>query len=498
MLNNLIAIKIKNRIKLIEKAIKNPIEYQNKILIKNIEYSKTTLFGNKHNFNRIKNYNDFKDQVPLSDYEKLKQYIELAIKYKRDILWPGTIKWFAKSSGTTTNKSKFIPITNESLKLCHFKAGKDMLSLYLHNNPNSKILKGKSLMIGGSTNINKIKYSYSGDLSAIIIKNLPIWVQLKRLPSIKTALLEDWEKKITNIIEESCNQNITNISGVPSWMAVIINQLMDKMDVKCLTDIWPNLELYMHGGISFQNYRKSFEHYINKREINYMELYNASEGFFGIQNQKKKSDLLLLIDHGIFYEFIPIRNGQEKEEDIISLENVQINKIYAMVITTNGGLWRYKIGDTIRFTSIKPYKIKISGRTQSFINAFGEELNEDVANLAIEYASNKTNSIVSEYTAGPLFFSNKTGAHEWLIEFHKKPNNLEKFIDLLDKKLKTLNSDYDAKRSNNILLKNPIVNIVEKDFFYISLKRKNKIGGQNKIQRLHNNRVFLDELIKKL
>tara|TARA_B100000530_G_scaffold336266_1_gene290497 strand:- start:5298 stop:6794 length:1497 start_codon:yes stop_codon:yes gene_type:complete len=498
MLNNLIAIKIKNRIKLIERAIKNPIEYQNKILIKNIEYSKTTLFGDKHNFNKIKNYNDFKDQVPLSDYEKLKQYIELAIKHKHDILWPGKIKWFAKSSGTTNNKSKFIPITNESLKSCHFKAGKDMLSLYLQNNPNSKILKGKSLMIGGSTNINKIKYSYSGDLSAIIIKNLPIWVQLKRLPSIKTALLEDWEKKITNIIEESFNQNITNISGVPSWMAVIINQLMDKMDVKCLTDIWPNLELYMHGGISFQNYRKSFENYINKREINYMELYNASEGFFGIQNQKEKSDLLLLIDHGIFYEFIPIENGQEKEEDIVSLENVQINKIYAMVITTNGGLWRYKIGDTIRFTSIKPYKIKISGRTQSFINAFGEELNEDVANLAIEYASNKTNSIVSEYTAGPLLFSNKTGAHEWLIEFQKKPNNLEKFIHLLDKKLKILNSDYDAKRSNDILLKTPIVKIVEKNFFYISLKRKNKIGGQNKIQRLHNNRIFLDELIKKL
>jgi hypothetical protein len=254
----------------------------------------------------------------------------------------------------------------------------------------------------------------------------------------------------------------------------------------------------MHGGISFQNYRKSFENYINKREINYMELYNASEGFFGIQNQKEKSDLLLLIDHGIFYEFIPLENGQEKEEDIISLENVQINKIYAMVITTNGGLWRYKIGDTIRFTSIKPYKIKISGRTQSFINAFGEELNEDVANLAIEYASNKTNSIVSEYTAGPLLFSNKTGAHEWLIEFQKKPNNLEKFIHLLDKKLKILNSDYDAKRSNDILLKTPIVKIVEKNFFYISLKRKKKIGGQNKIQRLHNNRIFLDELIKKL
>ena len=498
MLNNLIAIKIKNRIKLIERAVKNPIEYQNKILIKNIEYSKTTLFGNKHNFNKIKNYNDFKEQVPLSDYDKLKQYIELAIKHKHDILWPGQIKWFAKSSGTTNNKSKFIPITNESLQLCHFKAGKDMLSLYLRNNPNSKILKGKSLMIGGSTSINKFKYSYSGDLSAIIIKNLPIWVQLKRLPSIKTALLEDWEKKITNIIEESCNQNITNISGVPSWMAVIINQLMDKMDVTCLTDIWPNLELYMHGGISFQNYRKSFNYYINKREINYMELYNASEGFFGIQDQKEKSDLLLLINHGIFYEFIPIEKGQEKEEDVISLENVQINTIYAMVITTNGGLWRYKIGDTIRFTSIKPYKIKISGRTQSFINSFGEELNEDVANLAIEYASNKTNSIVNEYTAGPLFFSDKTGAHEWLIEFQKKPNNLEKFINLLDEKLKILNSDYDAKRNNDILLKNPIVKIVEKDFFYISLKRQNKIGGQNKIQRLHNNRLFLDELIKKL
>ena len=498
MLNNLIAIKIKNRIKLIERAIQNPIECQNKILINNIKYAKTTFFGDEHHFNIIENYSDFKDKVPLSDYLKLKGYIELSIKYKRDILWPGKIKWFAKSSGTTTHQSKFIPITKESLKLCHFKAGKDMLSLYLQNNPNSKILEGKSLMIGGSTNLNQFKYSYSGDLSAIIIKNLPIWVQIKRLPSMKTALLEDWEKKITNIIQESQNQNITNISGVPSWMAVIINQLMDKMNVTCLTDIWPNLELYMHGGISFQNYRKSFEHYINKKNINYMELYNASEGFFGIQNQKGKSDLLLLIDHGIFYEFIPIENGEEKEDEIISLENVQINKIYSMVITTNGGLWRYRIGDTIKFTSLIPYKIKISGRTQSFINSFGEELNEDVANLAIEYASNQTNSIVNEYTAGPLFFSDKTGSHEWMIEFQQKPKNLKKFIYLLDEKLKSLNSDYEAKRNNNILLKSPIIRIVDNNFFYLFLKRKNKIGGQNKIQRLHNNRFFLEELIKTL
>ena len=498
MLNSLISIKIKNRIKLIHESIENPILCQNKILQHNVRFSKNTLFGKNHNFNKIEHYSHFIKMIPLYDYNTIKRYIDISMDYKSDILWPGKIKWFAKSSGTTNNQSKFIPITNESLRLCHFKAGKDMLSLYFQNNPNSKILKGKSLMIGGSTNVNKSKYSYVGDLSAIIIKNLPIWVQIKRLPSIKTALLENWEKKIQQIITESLNQNITSISGVPSWMAIIINQLMTKMDIKCLTEIWPNIELYMHGGVSFENYKESFNNYINKKPIHYLELYNASEGFFGIQNEMNKSDLLLLINHGIFYEFIPIEDGQEKEEEIIPLESVKVNQIYSMVITTNGGLWRYRIGDTIRFTSLAPYKIKIAGRTQSFINAFGEELNEDIANKAIQYAAKETGSIVNEYTAAPLFFSNKTGCHEWIIEFKKNPIDIKIFTNILDEKLKNLNSDYDLKRRNNLLLMQPCIHVMETNFFYIFLKKNNRIGGQNKIQRLHNNRFFIEQLIKQI
>tara|TARA_B100000902_G_C27283933_1_gene903363 strand:- start:573 stop:2069 length:1497 start_codon:yes stop_codon:yes gene_type:complete len=498
MLNNLLSIKIKNRIKLIEKAIKNPIEYQDKILNKHISIAKNTIIGKQYSFDQIKTYNHFKKNIPLFDYNLLENFINRIKKQEQNILWPGKIQWFAKSSGTTNTKSKFIPITNDSLNDNHFKAGKDMLSLYLNNYPENKVLKGKSLMIGGSKKINKISNYYSGDLSAIIIKNLPIWVQLKRLPSMKTALLDDWEEKITHMIQEIKNKNITSISGVPSWTLIIIRQIMKEMNKNCLTEIWPNLELYIHGGVSFEHYKSSFNHYINKKHINYLEIYNASEGFFAIQDEPKKSDLLLLVDYGIFYEFIAMDNGELKHDNIIPLEGVKLNQIYSMVISTNGGLWRYQIGDTIQFTSLQPYKIKICGRTKSFINVFGEELNEHNTNTAIQYACEKTNSIVNEYIAGPIFFNDKTGGHEWFIDFKIKPINLKKFILFLDNKLKKLNSDYEAKRNKDILLKKPIVNVLEKDFFYRYLKSQNRIGGQNKIQRLHNDRKFLSEIIQKL
>ncbi|MBF26175.1 MAG: hypothetical protein CMP49_06690 [Flavobacteriales bacterium] len=498
MLNKLLSIKIENRIKLIEKVIQNPIQYQNKILRQNIDFAKNTIIGKKYNFNKITNYTHFKNNIPLFNYELLQNFITQMKIQKKNVLWPGTIKWFAKSSGTTNNKSKFIPISKESLHDNHFKAGKDMLSLYLNNYPASQFLKGKSLMIGGSQKINRFSNYYSGDLSAIIIKNLPIWVQLKRSPSMKTALLDDWEKKITYIIKEAKNKNITSISGVPSWTLIIIKKIMQDLDVKCLSDIWPNLELYMHGGVSFQNYRESFNYCINKKNINYLELYNASEGFFAIQNEYNKTDLLLLLNHGIFYEFIPLKNGEFNYNSIIPLEDVKLNQIYSMTISTNGGLWRYQIGDTVKFTSLKPYKIKIVGRTKSFINVFGEELNENNANQAIEYACRKTNAILNEYTAGPIFFDDHSGAHEWFIDFNIHPTDLNKFTHHLDSKLKMLNSDYEAKREKNILLKKPKINILQKNFFLNYLKSKNKIGGQNKIQRLHNDRKNLSEIIQKI
>lgn len=498
IINNLLSIKIKNRIKLIQKAIQNPIEYQEKILKKNIKSACNTVFGEEHRFKKITNYREYQNLIPISDYEAFKKYIFHAQKNTKNILWPGRVNWFAKSSGTTQEKSKFIPITQESLKMCHFKAGKDMLSMYLNNYPNSKILNGKSLMIGGSTSINKIKSFYSGDLSAIIISNLPAWVQIKRAPSIKTALLNDWSKKIKQIIEETYQQNITSISGVPSWTIIILNELIKKHGIHCLTECWPNLELYMHGGISFNNYQNTFNNYFKRKKINYLELYNASEGFFGIQNEPNKSDLLLLINHGVFYEFIPIESGLEQAEKIISLKDVQLNVVYAMVISTNGGLWRYKIGDTIRFTSTTPYKIKIHGRLKSFINAFGEELHVDNANQAIHYACKKTNAIAQEYIAAPFFYSDKSGCHEWVIEFTLPPNDIIKFNHILDKKLKELNSDYEAKRFKSILLKQPKIHIARKNFFYNVLKTQNKIGGQNKIKRLYNDRKFIEEVIEKL
>ncbi|MDC0189591.1 GH3 auxin-responsive promoter family protein, partial [Flavobacteriales bacterium] len=424
LINNLLSIKLKNRIKLIQKEIDNPIGHQKKILISHITYAKDTLFGKKHHFNRINNYSDFKKHVPITDYSEFKKYIDLAKQKNKNIIWPGITKWFAKSAGTSNNKSKFIPITDASLKNCHFKAGKDMLSMYLNQHPKSKILKGKSLMIGGSTNINKIDSYFFGDLSGIIIQNLPIWVQLKRLPNIKTALLEDWEKKIENIINETINQNITSISGVPSWTQIILDKLLKKTGATNLNDIWPNLELYMHGGISFKNYRNNFELYTNCNSLHFLEIYNASEGFFGIQNEPLKSDLLLLINHGVFYEFTPIKNGEEIINNTVPIEDVEIGQIYTMIISTNGGLWRYKMGDTIKFTSTNPYKIKIAGRTTSFINAFGEELIVSDANAAIQYACNQTNSIVNEYIAGPRFYDNKSGCHEWIIEFKKTPKNI--------------------------------------------------------------------------
>ena len=498
IINNLLSIKIKKRIHLIQKAIENPIEYQDQILKSHISCAKNTLFGKQYDFHSIKSYTEFKNKVPINNYEDLKQYIEQTKKNGNNILWPGKVKWFSKSSGTTNNKTKFIPITKHSLHNNHFEAGKDMLAIYLNNFSSSKLLNGKSLMIGGSTSIDKFNSYYAGDLSAIIIKNLPFWVQLKRSPSLKTALLSNWEKKIDYIVNETIKSNITSISGVPSWTLIVINKLLNKTGASCISDIWPNIELYMHGGVNFDNYQDSFNTLIYKKSINYLNLYNASEGFFGIQYYANQNDLLLLVHRGIFYEFIPIESGEEQNDQIVSLKNVKKNQIYSMVISTNGGLWRYKIGDTIKFTSLQPYKIEIVGRIQSFINAFGEELNVYHANQAINYAAKKTNATVSEYIAAPFFYQDKSGCHEWIVEFEKMPNCIIKFQQFLDQKLKLLNSDYELKRDGDILIKKPIIHPVRKNFFYSIMKKEKKIGGQNKIKRLHNNRNFIENLVKNI
>ena len=497
IINNIIATTIKKRIKSIDQHIQNPIESQNNILKFNIKYAENTKFGKDHCFKKILNYSDYRNLIPIKSYEDILHYIKLTQTNKKNILWPGNIRWFAKSSGTTQNRSKYIPVTNQSLYNNHYKAGKDMLALYLEKNPKSNILKGKSLMVGGSTSINVLNNYSTGDLSAILIKNLPIWVQLKRLPSLKNALLDDWDSKIDKIILECQNANVTSLSGVPSWTIIIINKLLSINKQQNLSEIWPNLELYMHGGVDFNNYKTTFNNFFQKK-INYLETYNASEGFFGIQNELTKSDMLLLINHGIFYEFMPIIKGGEIPEETISLQDVKLNISYALILSTNGGLWRYKIGDTIKFTSLDPYKIKITGRLYSFINAFGEEMDVDNANQAIKFACLKTKASVNEFIAAPYFFTNKTGCHEWIIEFKKAPESIKNFRYYLDKKIQEINSDYEAKRYKNILIKEPILHEVKNNFFYNLFKKENKIGGQNKIKRLYNDRNFIEFLLKKL
>ncbi|OUV54705.1 MAG: hypothetical protein CBC73_03990 [Flavobacteriales bacterium TMED113] len=495
--NSITTWSLKKRITRINSFFKDPVNIQNNVLKKLIEKAKDTEWGKKHRFKSIKNYEEFKSIVPIVKYENITNYIQKMKEGKPDVLWPGNISFFAKSSGTTNDRSKYIPITNESLNHSHLRAGKDMLSIYINLFPDSKIFNGKSLMVGGSKSLGKERNYIVGDLSSILISNLPIWTTFMRTPSIETALMSDWEKKMEKIADEAIDQNISSMSGVPSWTMVLLRKVLQKTGKSKICEVWPNLELYMHGGISMQPYKKEFDEVIGKK-INYLEIYNASEGFFGIQNYLDDSSLLLMLDYGIFYEFIPIVNNEQKVDKITSIEGVKLNVNYAMVISTNGGLWRYNIGDTIIFTSLKPYKIKISGRTKHFINAFGEELMVSNTDLAIQIACEKMKCKIKDYTAAPKFLKNSSGCHEWIIDFEKIPENKELFTDLLDKEIRAINSDYDAKRYKDILLKKPIIHFCDNNFFYEWLKKNKKIGGQNKVPRLSNSRDKLEDLLKYL
>jgi hypothetical protein len=430
--------------------------------------------------------------VPISNYNDFKTDIDRLRKGETNILWPTKSKWFAKSAGTSSTKSKFIPVTQESLMDCHFKGGKDMLSLYCNNYPRTKIFGGKSVIMGGSHEPSLTKQTKEGDLSAIIVENLPFWVNMHQTPNKKIRLMYDFEKKIESMANIVAKKDVTNISGVPSWILVLFNQIIKNTGAKNMQEIWPNMELYMHGGINFCPYKPQFQHHF-PNSINYLETYNASEGFFGIQDQKNSSEMLLMLDYGIFYEFIPMDNFSN--ENAIPIWEVQQDKNYAMVISTNAGLWRYLIGDTITFTNIKPYRIKITGRINQFINAFGEELIIENAITALNTACKKTDSIIKEFTAAPLYMNKKNkGTHEWYIEFSKEPSNKETFLQILDNQLKKLNSDYEAKRHKNMALSSPILNIVEKDFFYNWMKKNNRLGRQFKIPRLSNDRKIIDSM----
>ena len=498
LFNSIASWFLKKRIHQMELFIKYPIEVQKELLDTLIKNARETEIGKLYDFKSIKNYHSFKNRVPIVDYDKIENLINRSRKGEQNIFWPSQIKWFAKSSGTTNSKSKFIPVSNESLEDCHYKAGKDMLSIYFNNNEDSQLLSGKSLRLGGSRELYNDNNTYFGDLSAIIIDNLPFWAELSSTPSHKVSLMSEWESKMKAIIKEAIPENVTSLAGVPSWMLVLLNNLIKKTNKNNILEIWPNLEVYFHGGINFNPYKSEYQKLFPDKNFKYYEIYNASEGFFGIQDQNNSDELLLMLDYGIFYEFIPLNSQNEYDEkNIISLEEIELSVNYAIVISTNAGLWRYKIGDTIQFTCKNPFRIKITGRIKHHINAFGEELIIDNAENALSKVLNKTNSEIVDYTAAPIFMKNKNeGAHEWMIEFKKNPKNIEEFTFLLDNELKKQNSDYEAKRYKNLTLNFPKINIAKKGLFYNWLKKNNKLGGQHKIPRLSNERTFIEELKK--
>lgn len=487
---------MRSRQKRINKFMNNPIDSQEKTLKHLVKSAAKTEFGIQHYFHNIKTYTDFKKNIPVKTYEDLFPWIDRNLIGEQNLLWPTKINWFAKSSGTTNDKSKYIPVSREALFHCHYRAGKDILSFYCNEFPNAKIFTGRSLTLGGSHEINPLdKGSYIGDLSAILIDNLPYWVRRMRSPKKEIAFLGKWEEKIDKMAEETIHQNITSISGVPSWTMVFFNKVLEKSGKKNIEEVWPNLEMYMHGGIKLQPFQVQMNAFFPSKKLKCIEIYNASEGFFGIQPQSDIHEFLLMLDYGIFYEFIPSEEFDAKEPKTISLAEVELNKTYAVVISTNAGLWRYQLGDTIKFTSTNPYRFVIEGRTKQFINVFGEELMVSNADKAIEIAAQKCNLNVTEYTVAPVFFDGKkSGAHEWIIEFETIPTDLTKFNYCLDNALKSLNSDYETKRYQNLILREPQIIAIKKGTFYEWLKSKNKLGGQNKIPRLSNDRIWFEQI----
>ena len=486
---------MQKRIKNIYNWSNQPIKYQKNIFNYLIHKGLETKFGQQHSFHKIKNYKSFKKQIPIRTYEDLAPYIQKGKKGEKNVLWPGSVKWFAKSSGTTNSKSKFIPITKESLNDCHLRGGKDMLCLYENNFPNTNLYNGKGIMLGGTITKSKNNYFKEGDLSAILLDEFPFWVNYHRIPDIKTALMNDWEKKIDEIAKQAVKENITNLTGVPSWMLILLKRILAISGKKNISEIWPHLELYMHGGVNFDPYRKQFEQLIPSKKMNYLEGYNASEGFFAIQDKNNNQGMLLMLNHGIFYEFIAAEDYREGKRDAIDLSKVELSKNYALIINTNGGLWRYAIGDVIQFTSLSPYRIKITGRIQSCINTFGEELMVHNTDTAINISCEKHNCSIAEYSVAPVFINNLSGGHQWFIEFNKKPLDLKLFMQEIDNQIKKLNSDYESKRHNNLILKFPELIPIENNEFYLWLKENKRLGGQHKIPRLTEKREIAEKIL---
>lgn len=498
--NTILTWLMRRRFPQIEQFMNHPHDVQQEIFRHLIKTAAATDWGRKYGYADIRNREQFAARVPVSAYEDLYPQIERVLRGEKNVLWPGAFTWFSKSSGTTNARSKYIPVSEEHLQECHYKGGKDMLCLYVNNYPNTRAFLGKNLGIGGSYQPNPFNpNTYCGDVSALIMKNLPIWAEFLRTPSIEVALMDKWEEKVEKIAQLTIGENVTGMSGVPTWTVVLLQRILELTGKQHIREVWPNLEVFFHGAVSFTPYRELFRQLIPADDMHYMETYNASEGFFGIQDQRDSQDLLLMLDYGVYYEFIPLEFAQADNPPTVGLADVQVGKSYAMIISTNSGLWRYKIGDVVRFTSLKPYRIRIAGRTKHFINAFGEELVVENADLAIAYAAKETGVIVNDYTAAPVYLGiGNKGGHEWAIEFENfdaSLHSLERFTQLLDEKLREINSDYDAKRYKDLALTAPVIHALPKGTFYEWMAKRGKLGGQHKVPRLSNTREYLDDVL---
>lgn len=472
-------------------------EIQHRVLTRLVGQAANTEWGKKYDYKSIHNYEDFKNRLPIQTYEEVKPYVERLRAGEQNLLWPSEIRWFAKSSGTTNDKSKFLPVSKEALEDIHYRGGKDAAAIYFRMNPESRFFSGKGLILGGSHSPNlSSNHSLVGDLSAILIQNVSPLVNLIRVPDKRIALMDEWEAKIEAIANSTIPANVTNLSGVPSWMLVLIKRILEKTGKQTLEEVWPNLEVFFHGGVAFTPYREQYKQVIHSSNMHYVETYNASEGYFGTQNDLSDPSMLLMIDYGIFYEFIPLEDVGKESPRTYCLEEVELNKNYAMVISTSCGLWRYMIGDTVKFTRKNPYKFVITGRTKHFINAFGEELIVDNAEKGLAKACAETGAQICEYSAAPVFMDEHAKCrHQWLIEFAKMPDSIEKFATILDATLKEVNSDYEAKRWKDIALQPLEVIVARKGLFHDWLAQKGKLGGQHKIPRLSNTREYIEEMI---
>lgn len=480
----------------IENWINHPVDSQRGVLQDLVTSAQYTVFGKKYDFKDLYTIKDFKKAIPIHEYDDIKPYIQRMMEGEENVLWNTPVNWFAKSSGTTSDKSKFIPVSEESLQLNHFQASKDVLTTYYKNFPSSDLLTGKGLVVGGSHQVSKINDEMSyGDLSAVLMQNSPFWGQWIRTPELSIALLDEWEDKIEKLAQTTANENVTSLAGVPTWTLLLLKRILEIRQKETIIEVWPNLELYINGGVSFVPYRKQFETIIGA-PVNYLEIYNASEGFFAAQEKPEEPGMTLYTEHGIFFEFMPVEEYGKPDPQTIGLPDVETGRNYALVISTTGGLWRYLVGDTIQFTGLNPFQVIVSGRLKHYMNAFGEEVIVDNADKAVALAAQKTQSVVADYTAAPIYFTSESnGAHEWIIEFETAPQSMQAFTVELDNALKSINSDYEAKRHKDIALRMPVVHAMPPGTFTKWLRTKGKVGGQHKVPRLSNERSVVEEIL---